>query len=43
MFILQRLLPPVNVQTAQIFQCFLSRYVSLLDAKSPGGRVLSGE
>lgn len=43
MLILQRLHRRVNVQTPYIFQLFLSRYVSLLDTKSPGERVLSGE
>ena len=43
MLILQRLHRRVNVQTTYIFQLFLSRYVSLLDTKSPGERVLSGE
>ena len=42
MFILQHTHPRVNMQTPYRFQSFLSQYVSLLDTKSPGGRVLSG-
>ena len=42
MLILQRLHRRVNVQTTYIFQLFLGRYVSLLDTKSPGERVLLG-
>lgn len=43
MLILQLPACRVNAQTAYIFQLFLCRYVNLLDTKSPGGRVLSGE
>ena len=42
MFILQHTHTRVNMQTSYIFQLFLSQYVSLLDTKSPGERVLSG-
>lgn len=43
MYILQFSPPPrVNVQTTYRFQSFLSQYVSSLDTKSPGERVLLG-
>ena len=43
MFILQHThTPRVNMQTPYRFQSFLSQYVSLLDTKSPGERVLLG-
>ena len=42
MFILQHTHTRVNMQTPYRFQSFLSQYVSLLDTKSPGERVLLG-
>lgn len=42
MYILQHPPPRVNVQTPYRFQSFLSQYVSSLDTKSPGERVLLG-
>ena len=42
MFILQLPACRVNAQTAYIFQLFLCRYVSSLDTKNPGERVLLG-
>ena len=42
MFILQHTHTRVNMQTPYRFQSFLSQYVSLLDTKNPGERVLLG-